>query len=360
MKSATAKIDPDAKVPAAVRAAAKLAEDRHKQVYSKPEEPKPAEEPTVKIEEPKVVETPETPDTTKPAETTPAPTAEAPPKETPASPPSSEEDTWKHKYHSMKGRFDRADSQIAQMSEQISQLQRLLAAKAAEPAPQPVASTPPVESLLTEEEVKDYGTEFLGVVGKKAKEVVSQEVRVLQAQVAQLTKQLESVGGYVAGDAQSRFYQTLDGSLPKWREINSNSNFISWLKLPDVYSGAIRHDLLKAAYERYDAPRVLAFFNGFLAQEAVVDPPQAGGDNGLSPGTPASAPPKVPLKDLAAPGRAKSPAATDAPAEKPIITRAQISQFYNDISAGKYRGKEAEKDRLERMIFDAEKDGRIR
>ena len=67
---------------------------------------------------------------------------------------------------------------------------------------------------------------------------------------------------------------------------------------------------------------------------------------------------KVPLEAFAAPGRAKTAAAT-APAEKPIITRAQIATFYADKAAGKYRGKEAEADRLERMIFEAQRDGRI-
>jgi hypothetical protein len=45
--------------------------------------------------------------------------------------------------------------------------------------------------------------------------------------------------------------------------------FHDWLKLQDTFSDAIRHELLTAAYERNDIPRVLAFFNGFLAQEAA-------------------------------------------------------------------------------------------
>ncbi len=33
---------------------------------------------------------------------------------------------------------------------------------------------------------------------------------------------------------------------------------------------------------------------------------------------------------------------------------------YADVAAGKYRGKEAEKDRLEGQIFEATRDGRVR
>lgn len=352
-------LDPNVKIPAAVKAAGKRADDKHKETYSKPAPA--AEESTDDPKEEPKVEAEASPEPTKPAELTPAPTAEAPPKVTSevTTPAMAEEDTWKHRYDSMKGRFDRSQTQIREMSEQISQLQRLLASRPTDPVQDAPASP---ESFITAEEENDYGKEFLGVVGKKAQEVVSREVSALRQQVTQLTKQLENVGGYVANDAQTRFYNHLDTQMPKWRDLNNDTNFISWLKLPDTYSGAIRHDLLKAAYERNDAPRVLAFFNGFLAEEAVVDPAKPSPGLELSPGAEPSAQNKVPLADLAAPGRAKSTAATSnsAPAEKPIITRVQISQFYNDVSAGKYRGKEAEKDRLEKMIFDAEKDGRIR
>lgn len=69
---------------------------------------------------------------------------------------------------------------------------------------------------------------------------------------------------------------------------------------------------------------------------------------------------KVPLAKFAAPGRAKTAAGTSAPAEKPIITRAQIAAFYADIANGKYRGKDAEKAKLEATIFEAQREGRIR
>jgi hypothetical protein len=342
------RVDPNARIPAAAKAAGKRADDLHSKIYSK--EP-PAEEPKDGAKDP--VE----PATTEPAAAAPAePTAATPP--TPVTPQGnptpapSDEDTWKHKYDSMKGRFDRSQGQIRQLSEQIGQLQLQLQARA-QPAPvAPAAQSP----LLSPKEVEEYGSEFLDVVGKKAKETFSPEIQELKAQVASLTEQLGNVNGVVATDVQARFFSDLDRSLPNWGELNTNEDFIAWLKLPDAYSGVIRHELLNAAYERKDAPRVLAFFKGFLAEEAATDPAR------LAP-TPAPAatpaPGKVPLETFAAPGRAKSTAAT-APAEKPIIHRAQITQFYLDVSAGKYRGKEGEKDRLEAMIFAAEKEGRIR
>jgi hypothetical protein len=36
-----------------------------------------------------------------------------------------------------------------------------------------------------------------------------------------------------------------------------------------------------------------------------------------------------------------------------------IAKFFNDVKQGKYKGKEAERDRIERDIFAAQREGRI-
>jgi hypothetical protein len=146
----------------------------------------------------------------------------------------------------------------------------------------------------------------------------------------------------------------LDAQVPNWRELNSNSEFLSWLNLPDAYSGAIRKELLTAAYNRSDANRVAAFFKGFISDEAATNPASYSQPDHVAPRSN-----KVSLETLAAPGRAKT-AAASAPAEKPIFTRAHITEFYSDVRRGKYAGKEAEKDRIEKDIFAAQREGRIR
>lgn len=347
--TAQPRTDPAASLPAAVRAAGKLADDKHKAVYSKNNapEPKPGDD-NIKIAD--APATPEPAAATPTPEPTPAPAPE--PVTSTGNPPA---ENWEHRYNSMKGRYDRSQDQIRALSDQISQLQVVIATMQ-QPTPQPADTLPP-DSLLTPQEETDYGAEFLSVVGKKAKQIVNPEVASLKAELAAVKQQLANVGGYVQTSARQRMLDTLNEKVPSWPEVNENDKFIAWLQLPDAYSGVIRHELLKAAYERNDTPRVLAFFTGFLAEEAAVDPAPGGLDAVPAAPTP---PAKVPLESLAAPGRAKSTAAPSAPAEKPIITRSQIQQFYLDVAANKYRGREQEKDRLEKMIFDAEKEGRIR
>lgn len=343
--------DPNVKIPAAVLASSALANQLHQAAYTSSEPPSEGEQGR---------QGDNTSDTTQQPtarELNAASLQDAPPRE--AAPQEDQvtqtgnEVNWEHRYNSMKGRYDRSQQQVAALSERVSQLEAMLSAAPRMPEPElPTQTRPATERLLTPEEEAEYGTEFLSVVGKKAREAFAPLAAQYEDKIARLEAQLSGVHGHVVHSAQEKMFSSLDAKLPSWREVNVNPEFIDWLRLPDPYSGAIRHELLKAAYERHDAPRVLAFFNGFLAEEAAVAPANAGPDQ-----TPKG---KVPLEKFAAPSRAKSAAAPNAPAEKPGFTAAQISAFYSDVRAGKFRGREAEKDRIEQSIFEAQRLGLIR
>lgn len=339
-------VDESVKVPAAVRAAA----ERAAKFYEAPAEPAEAkEEPAANgNEEAKSEEAPAEPK----AEATEA--SPPPAQEAPFNPEGNDKPIdWERRFHAMKGRYDRAEQQTRQLSEQIQSLQNIVATLEATRTRTSSEPSEQVEKLITPEEENDYGQDFLKVVGKKAKEELLPVISKYEAKIAELEERLAGVNGYVAQDARGRMLSVLDDKLPNWREVNRDENFVNWLQLPDLYSGDIRHNLLKAAYERNDATRVLAFFNGFLAEEAAMSPAEARQEETRAPA------PVLDPKSLAAPGRAKS-AAAQAPAEKPIFTRAQITKFYADAAAGKFKGRDADRDRLERQIFEAERDGRIR
>jgi hypothetical protein len=284
----------------------------------------------------------------------PAPAAEAPPP-TPEPQPTPAPESFEHKYNSMKGRFDRAQQTIRQMSDRITNLEQLLASRPTT-IPAPDAAPTPTR-LVTEKEEEEYGTELLSIVGKRAQEVLTPEVIALKQELAEVKSKFVDITRNQSVTARQRMLAEMDSQLPDWRQINVHEDFLAWLDLPDLYSGAIRLDLLKAAFEQNDTPRVLAFFNGFLTEEAALAPRAL--EPSTSPPAPSAPPARVSLEDLAAPGRAKS-AASNAPAAKPVFTRAQISQFFADVAAGKYRGRDKEKNETEAAIFDAQREGRIR
>lgn len=347
--------DPDVKMPAAVLAAAKKSAELQDQLRDPDANPDTGLESMIEAPAPEV--TPQgNPDTTPPVTLQEPKPVETKPQE--PTPPVADDDSWEHRYKSLHGRFVKQGDAIKSMGEEIQSLQQVIATMSMAPPPHDPARTAAPElsakSLVTEEEVNEYGKDLLDVVGRRARQEIEPELTRRDAEIERLKAQLEGVNGFVQQDKRTKLMADMDSKLPSWRQINTDANFMNWLRLPDPYSGGIRHDMLMAAYAQGNANRVLAFFNGFLAEEAATAPA------GQEPDPTTTKVEKVSLTSLAAPGRAKSAASVTPPAEKPIITRAQIAGFYADVAAGKYRNKEPEKAKLEKLIFDATKDGRVR
>lgn len=344
MKESQLQIDPNLKLPPAVRAAAARADELFKQsqaaagITAEGNPPEPVVPPVAPTPEP----TPE------PA---PTPAPPAPPAEPTIDP---NDQSWEQKAKSDRGRVVRLEERLRDMTEHVQNLQNVIATLQAAPPPQATAPQPQA-TLLTDQEIEEYGKDMLSVVGKKAREEVAPLINAYEERIKGLEAQVQVTTATTSQQIQQKLLDTLDARLSSWREINTNEKFIDWLGLPDAYSGAIRMDMLKAAYAQGNAPRVLAFFNGFLAEEAAVAPAETQPDDGSTVKVA-----KVPLASLAAPGRAKTAAAAPAPTEKPIFTRAQIAKFYADVNAQVYRGRDADKNKLEAQIFEAQREGRIR
>lgn len=292
---------------------------------------------------------------TPPADTPPADSA-APPAPAPAPAPPPPENDLEHKLRSTEGRLRAAERERQTLSARLAALEQ----NQQRQPPPPPANDPPIEvkKLLTPEEVEEYGESFLDVVRRQAREEIAAEMFKVQRQINDLGKTVGSVATTTVVNAREKMKADLDTAMPDWRRVNYDEKFTSWLGLQDPLSGFIRHDMLKSAWAANRTQQVLNFFKAFVAEEAAGSPPAPG--NGAQPaptngGTP---PAKVTLESLAAPGRAGS-AAAPVPADKPIITRAQVTQFYADVAAGKYRGREAEKLENDAAIVLAANEGRI-
>lgn len=348
-QGASAPIDPDVVVPAAVRRASAQADAAHKTAYQTNDPAAPPAPPAP------AAPTPAAPVAAAPPAPAPAPAAPAP--VIPDAGTAHGVDTWENRYIAMKGRYDRAEATMQQQQQTISGLEsRLLNMESTmarlAAAPPPPAADPQMDarSLVSQADIDTFGPDFMDVVARVAKQSFGEERKQLEDQIETLKRQVGGVASVVNGSAQEQMLAKLTQDVPDWRTQNEDPQFLAWLRLPDPYSGAIRGELLKQAFARNDTARVLAFFKGFRTEEATVAP--------LAPAAPPASRPT--LEDLAAPGRAKSEAAGSGSPEKPIISRAQIAQFYSDVRANKYRGRDEEKNRLENMIFEAERDGRIR
>lgn len=355
----SAPVDPEVVLPSAVRQAAARAEELLRQYNEPLEEGASSEEatpaagdvtPAGNPPEPAPAAEPAKPRAKRPAEPAAQPVAQP---AQPAAQPQADAIDWEHRAKSLEGRVPGLERANVQLTEEVNNLRELIASMHATGAAKPAEEPIKAERLVTEEEVNEYGKDLLDVVGRRAREEVAPLLQERDQKIAQLTAQLQGVGAQQQMGAREKMHATLDGQLPNWRDVNLDPNFLTWLGLPDPFSGAIRHEMLKTAYAQNNAPRVAAFFNGYLAEQATVAPQAQ-----PAPGT--TTVPKVPLQNLAAPGRAKAPATTNPVSpEKPIISRADITQFYADCAAGRYRSKEPERAQMEREIFAAQREGRI-
>ena len=340
MPETLAPVDTTVSVPESVRRAAAAAEAAHKQAYQTPD-------PVANGETPAPVVDP----VTAPAPMEPtaqsAPIAQSAP--TPEAAPAGDVD-WEARYHSMKGRFDQSQRTIGSMQGQMSELgdelvrtQSLLT-----PRQQPQQQQP--QRLLTDEDKATYGEDLINVVQRAAVEAVAPEINQLRQRNQQLERKVQQ-------QDQNGIFAALDQAVPNWREINESDRFKAWCRLPDLYSGVLRGRLLNDAFRAGQSPRVAQFFRGFLAEEVATGQEPAP----LPPAVERTA--AVPLETLAAPGRAKPATGADntnPPADKPIITRAQISAFYDQVRRGAYAGRDADKARDEAIIFAAQREGRTR
>jgi hypothetical protein len=291
-----------------------------------------------------------------------------PPAPTPPQPQN--EADWEHQFKSLKGRYDRDQENTRRLQQTLLDQQRLLAQVGSPPpnAPQGEGSgvrfnvaPPPPGRRVTPAEVTEYGAELMDVVGRRAAEVYEPIIQQLASELNQVRRQVGGVQNTVVFDARVKMYDDLARAVPNWNAINDSPQFGQWLDQIDPISHRTRREFLNGAHNANQAGQVIDIFNTFL--DAVGAARSAGNGAGNGAGNPQGNPPASPqqfdLLQLAAPGRAKS-GQTQAPPEKGIVYRSEIKQFYTDKTQGKYAGREAEAAAIERQIFDAGNEGRIR
>ena len=116
-------------------------------------------------------------------------------------------------------------------------------------------------SYLTNEDVQNFGPELVDFSQRAAVQAVAPHLQALEQQNAELRNHL-------ARQTKHNIDQALDNAVPNWREINRHPQWLEWLQESDPYSRVKRQRLLDEAVERGDATRVIAFFRGFLGEEA--------------------------------------------------------------------------------------------
>lgn len=280
--------------------------------------------------------------------TPPAATAD-PPAPVPAAPsappeqrPDARVEVLEQKYRTLQGMYN-ADT--ARLNQRVQDLENLLATAAA--APQPKVET---QKFLTDKDTEEYG-DSIEVMRRAAREEASAYftpvIEELRAQVDQLkgmVPKVQTIEHRQTADANRKFYQELSALVPDWEDINVDQGFQAWLLEVDTLTGLSRQTFLEDAERNKDVGRVAAFFKNWPGAKPATPPAQGTQTSELekqvSPGRPRTASP-APLNDAK------------------VYTREEVAKFFRDVTMGVYKGQDAEKSRIERDIFAAQREGRI-
>jgi hypothetical protein len=268
------------------------------------------------------------------------------------------EETLLQKYRTLQGMYNaevpRLHQQNRELAQRVQQLEQLLATLSAQQSAPAAAQQPVVDKLITEKDVEEYG-ESLDVMRRVSREElaplaqrIAQIETVLRQMQTNIVPQVQTIAQRQQMSAEQQFWADLAAAIPNFREINENEAFQAWLLEADPLTGITRQTYLEDAQRNLDARRVINIFRAWLEITGQATVAQSTGRAANSE-----------LAKQIAPGRSRG-SGTPAVANKAkIYTPADIAKFFNDVRAGKYKGREQERDRIERDIFAAQRENRI-
>ena len=263
------------------------------------------------------------------------------------------EKTLEQKYKTLQGMYNaevpRLHAEKRELTNRVQQLEQLIASMNAKPAQQQA----PVQKLLTEQDMQDYG-DSIDVMRK----VFREEMASKDAEIGELRQMVRQMQGTVVPQVhqlsqnyavtnEQRFWADLNAAVPDWQDINGNKEFQAWLLEVDPLTGIPRQTYLDDAQRGLDARRVANFFTAWKGMTGTSDARTLPAVQSASE-----------LERQVAPGKGRSGGAKPQ-GEARTYTNEDIRKFFTDVQRGKYRGKEAERDRIERDIFAAQREGRI-
>ena len=271
------------------------------------------------------------------------------------------EDPAEQRYRVLKGKYDaevpRLHRQLSEVQGQLQGMRELVATLQTRQESHQEEQTPPQKSVdISEAEVEEFGSDLIDLIGRKASQVLTGEVSKIWDKIRDLEQGVGGVKKHVVQSARDKVFAALDGRIENWRDINTDPAFLEWLDRVDPFTGQQRGQQLRKAFEENDPTRVIAFFNGFLQENAAVSPPP-GGSHAQEQG--GKGKPKVDMGKLVAPGKPRAGTA-GAQSEKRVWTQKEIQDFYRDVSRGRFKGREDEQRVIEKDILAAAAEDRLR
>lgn len=248
---------------------------------------------------------------------------------------------WEKRYKNLRASRDenlwKTKTQLTAALETISTLQAELGR-----IRQAVPSVDPLEGVFTQEDTDTLGeatVEAMKKATKKATEIATQPLKQqLDEERKRRLEQDRALAESSKQEAYNIFLSRISSAVPDWEAINYDPNFAKFMEDPD-YDGTPRKNYFHSAEAQGNAALVIRYMKEF--KDSIKGKPDA-----LSSKV-------TPVGDLGS---------AQAPQQKAVgehITRAYIDKFYDDVTRGRYRGRQKEADAIEAAIDKAVMEGRV-
>lgn len=272
----------------------------------------------------------------------------------------SDSKTYEQRYKTLQGMYNadvsRLRSANSDYERRIEDMEKLLASLSnSQPTQNADGGVP--QKYVTDTDLEEYGEsidmmrrvsreELSGVTGKLSE--LENAIKQLNVSLnGSVLPQVQNVAKQQAMSREDKFWSDLSDRIPNWQQINNDQAFQSWLLEVDPLTGTTRQTFLENAQRDLDVNRVAAFFTAFTGDKGTPVDTNAQSNRSASE-----------LEKQVSPGRSRS-AGTPANQSAKTYTADDIRKFFSDVQKGKYKGRESERDRIERDIFTAQREGRI-
>ena len=258
------------------------------------------------------------------------------------------EEDWEHKYKTLQGMMNKQNEDnkaaLSQRDANIANLQNMLATLDTQNQEQDFGG-------LTEEEMDEYG-ESIDVMRRALGQEMTEfnnRIKYLEAFAGDMREyivpQMNDVAQQQKDMKTESFLNELVSYVPDAIRINRRPDFQQWLLDIDKLSGTTRQTLLENAERNHDVVRVAAFFQQWMAETGHAS-------NGYQETV-------GELERQIAPGQSRGFSPQFQQQTVRSFSRKDIKEFYNDISKGRYKGRDEERAKIEKEIHAAIKEGRV-
>lgn len=255
-----------------------------------------------------------------------------------------EEETFKHKYDVLKGKYT---SEIKRANERIDSLESLLAQLAA----QPKETITPTVTKETAPTIEEVFTDDMDIASLKEDypPVYRAMVKMLEKQksVPDVTEKVTNLEKKIEEDSLMRFYNTLSNSVTDWESINTDPLFMDWLKEPIPYTKTTLHAALVHAFNQKDVDTVASIFNDYKVKTSTP-----------SPVTP-TVKPSSNVSQFVAPPRVSRGGTGGSTPTKTYYKKEEVETFYRNLAQRKLPLTKEQILLKEQEYFSAAKEGRI-